>query len=148
MSKHEEANLILKLYELRRDPTMRQGRDWCFMEFNPETMADLNNAMFSEHSGHVRMVLSYWDMAAALVNQGAISLDLFNETNGEHFSVFAKMEPLLDEARAAFGPQFLANLEKLIDATPGGRERTAGMRDRMKAIRAEMATRLGKSATA
>jgi hypothetical protein len=141
MSKHEEAGLILKLYELRREEVMRKARDWFFLEFNPQSLADINNTMFSDHSGHVRMVMTYWDMAAALVNHGAISSDLFNETNGEHFSVFAKFEPLLAEARASFGPQFLANLEKLIDATPGGRERTAAIRERMKGIRAEHAAR-------
>ena len=80
-------------------------------------------AIFGEHSGHVRMVVTYWDMAAALVNRGAISLELFNEANGEHIGVFAKIEPLLAEIRGAFGPQYATNLEKLIDATPDGRKR-------------------------
>jgi hypothetical protein len=148
MSKHEEADLILKLYELRREGTMRKARDWYFLEFNPESMADVNAALFGEHSGHLRMVMSYWDMAAALVNHGAIGRELFSETNGEHISVFAKLEPLLADARAAFGPQFLVNLEKLIDATPGGRERTAATRERMKAIRAEVANRRAEAAVA
>src|SRR6478752_3467253 len=110
MSKYEEANLILKLYELRRDETMRKARDWFFLEFNPESIAEFNRAMFSEHSGHLRMVMSYWDMAAALVNHGAISAELFNDTNGEHLSVFAKLEPILPEIRAGVGAQFLRNL--------------------------------------
>jgi len=146
MSKQEEANLILKLYELRRDATMRTARDWYFRDFNPESLADMNNALFGEHSGHLRMVMSYWDMAAALVNHGAISIDLFNDTNGEHFGVFSKLEPLLTEMRAAYGPQTLASLEKLIDATPGGRERSAVMRERMKTVRAELAARQSKAA--
>ena len=82
--KQEEAGLILKLYELRREDTMRKARDWFFREFNPESIADFTEAMFGEHSGHLRMVVSYWDMAAALVNDGAIRLDLFTHTNGEH----------------------------------------------------------------
>ena len=140
MSKHEEAELILKLYDLRREETMRKARDWFFLEFNPESMADYQKAMFSEHSGHVRMVASYWDMAAALVNHGAISPELFNETNGEHFTVFAKIEPILSEMRSAFGPQYMANLEKLIDAAPNGRERLTRIRERIKNIRAQVAT--------
>ena len=139
MSKHEEADLILKLYELRREETMRKARDWFALEFNPESVADVRNAMFSEHSGHLRMVMSYWEMAAALVNHGAISLDLFNDTNGEHLGVFYKFEPLLAEMRASFGPRFLANLEKVIDATPNGREQVAAMRERMKAVLAQLA---------
>ncbi|MBV8551869.1 MAG: hypothetical protein JOY54_11245 [Acidobacteriaceae bacterium] len=120
---------------------MRKARDWYFVEFNPESMADYNSAIFSEHSGHLRMVLSYWDMAAALVNHGAISMDLFNDTNSEHIGVFLKVEPLLGEIRATYAPQFLANLEKLIDAQPDGRKRLATARERMKAIRAQMAAR-------
>jgi hypothetical protein len=80
-------------------------------------------------------------MAAALVNHGAISMELFNDTNGEHLGVFGKIEPLLPQLRAAFGPQFMASLEKLVDATPGGRERVAMMRERMKAVLAEIASR-------
>ena len=131
MSKHEEADLILKLYDLRREETMRKARDWYFRDFHPQSLADVNEAMFSEHSGHLRMVWTYWDMAAALVNHGAISPQLFNDTNGEHIGVFSKVEPLLAEMRAAYGPQYMANLEKLIDATPNGRERVAAMRERM-----------------
>src|SRR5579885_2010189 len=127
MSKQAEADLILKLYELRREETMRKARDWYFREFHPQSMADVNDALFSEHSGHLRMVMSYWDMAAALVNHGAISLELFNDTNGEHIGVFAKIEPILAEVRSSFGPQFFASLEKLIDASPNGRERAAQM---------------------
>jgi hypothetical protein len=146
MSKHEEANLILRLYELRREETMRKARDWYFREFNPTSMEDVTNALFSEHSGHLRMVMTYWDMAAAVVNHGAISIDLFNDTNGEHIGVFSKVEPLLAELRASYGPQFLANVEKLIDATPGGRERVAAMRERTKAILAEVHARQSKTA--
>jgi hypothetical protein len=139
MSKQAEGELILKLYELRREDTMRVARDWYFREFNPKSLADVNAAMFSEHSGHLRMVLSYWEMAAALVNHGAISLDLFTDTNGEYVGVFSKVEPLLAEARDAFGKQFMKSLEQLIDAMPDGRKRVAEMRERFKAIQAQMA---------
>jgi hypothetical protein len=141
MSKQAEADLILKLYELRREETMRKARDWYFREFHPQSIADVNEALFGEHSGHLRMVMSYWDMAAALVNNGAISLELFNDTNGEHLGVFAKLEPLIPEMRKAAGPQFWVNLEKLIDATPDGRKRVAAVRERFQAIRAELEAR-------
>lgn len=146
MSKHEEADLILKLYDLRREATMRQARDWYFREFHPESMADVEKALFGEHSGHLRMVMTYWDMAAALVNHGAISMELFNDTNGEHFSVFSKLEPLVGEMRAAYGPQALANLEKLVDATPDGRKRVAAIRERMKGIRARLSAKQASAA--
>jgi hypothetical protein len=146
MSKQEEAGLILKLYELRREDTMRKARDWYFREFNPQSIADFTDAMFGEHSGHLRMVVSYWDMAAALVNEGAIGLDLFSSTNGEHIGVFSKIEALLSEIRSAYAPQYAANLEKLIDATPNGRNRTAEARERMKGIRERVAASRAKAA--
>jgi hypothetical protein len=146
MSKQEEAALILKLYELRREETMRKARDWYFREFNPQSMADFNAAIFGEHSGHLRMVVTYWDMAAALVNNGAIDLELFNDSNGEHFGVFAKIELLLGEIRSAYGPNFAAKLEKLIDATPDGRKRTAGNREQMKVMLAKLAAAQAKAA--
>jgi hypothetical protein len=140
MSKQEEAGLILELYKLRREDTMRQARDWYFREFNPESLADFNNAMFSPHSGHLRMVITYWDMAAALVNNGAISVGFFDDANGEHIGTFSKIEPVLGEIRQAYGPRFAANLEKLIDASPDGRKRVAMAREQMKGIRAQLAT--------
>jgi hypothetical protein len=146
MSKQDEAGLILKLYELRREDTMRKARDWYFRDFNPQSMADFTEAMFGEHSAHLRMVVSYWDMAAALVNDGAIRLDLFTSTNGEHVGVFSKIEPLLGEIRNAFAPQVAVNLEKLIDATPDGRNQAAKARERMKAIRAQIAAKQAKTA--
>ena len=146
MSIQEEAGLILKLYELRREDTMRKARDWYFREFNPQTIDDFTAAMFSEHSGHLRMVITYWDMAAGLVNGGAISRDLFLTTNGEHVGVFSKIEPLLGAIRAGFAPQFALNLEKLIDATPNGRKQSTEARERMKAIRAQIAARPASAA--
>ncbi len=139
--------MILKLYDLRREATMRKARDWFFLEFHPQSLADVESAMFSEHSGHLRMVMSYWDMAAALVNHGAIGLPLFADTNGEHLSVFAKLEPILGEMRAAYGPQVLANLEKLVQQTPNGRERIAHIRERFKAIRAKLAEKANQPAS-
>ena len=146
MSKQEEAGLILKLYELRREETMRQARDWYFREFNPQSLAEFNGEMFGAHSGHLRMVVTYWDMAAALVNDGAIRMELFTDCNAEHISVFAKLEPLVEEIRATYGPKFAANLEKLIDAIPNGRKMTEAARERMKAIRATMAAKQAASA--
>jgi hypothetical protein len=146
MSKQDEAGLILKLYELRREETMRKARDWYFRDFNPQTLADFSSALFGEHSGHLRMVVTYWDMAAALVNNGAIALELFDQANGEHIGVFSKIEPLLTEIRSAYGPQYAVQLEKLIDATPNGRKRSAEGRERMQAIRAQLSKAQTKTA--
>src|SRR6188474_3946194 len=103
MSKEaKSAELILKLYDLRREETMRKARNWMF-GFNPTSVEDVEKTMMDPEVGaYLRMVLSYWDMAAAMVNHGAIDADLFNETAGEHMMVFAKIEPLLAELREKF----------------------------------------------
>ena len=145
MAIHDEASLILRLYELRREDTMRKARDWYFREFNPQSFADFQSALFSEHSGHLRMVTTYWDMAAAMVNHGAIGMHLFSETNGEYIGVYAKIEPLLKEIRGMMSQQYLANLEKLVHSVPGDKERVVAFRERMKMIQAEMKTRQAKA---
>ena len=85
-------------------------------------------------------------MAAALVNDGAIGRELFSDCNGEHIGVFSKVELLLPEIRAAYGPQFAACLEKLIDATSDGRKKTAMARERLKGIRETLANQQAQTA--
>lgn len=139
MSKYEEANLILKLYELRREDTLRKARDWFFRDFYPESLADYNAVMFSAQSGYARMVLSYWDMAAALVLSGAISISLFEQTCPEAINVFAKVERIIPEIRAAYSARSLTHLEEVVDQIPDGRARAAAAREMFQRIRASMA---------
>lgn len=151
MSKQTDADLILKLYDLRREKVMREARDWMFT-FNPTTIQDVIEVLLGEHSGHYRMVISYWEMAAALVNNGAIDEQLFNETNGEHIFVYSKIEPVLNDLRKLFdSPDFLLNLETLIKRIPDSETKIAGMRERMKKfgeMRAERAAKTQLAAAA
>ncbi|HWS99802.1 MAG TPA: hypothetical protein VN256_05955 [Pyrinomonadaceae bacterium] len=113
--KYEDANLILKLYDLRREEVMRKARNWYIQEFNPESLQELSDVMMSDKSAYFRMVATYWDMAASLVNHGAIDEQMFADANMEHVVVFAKIEPFIAEARSTFGAQnYLENLEKLV----------------------------------
>jgi len=147
MSKEESANLILKLYDLRREAVMREARNW-FFSFNPTSTGEYMEAMMGEHSGHLRMVISYWDMAASLVNNGAIDEQLFNDANGEHLFVFAKIEPILEELRQQWNqPEMLKHYETLIRRIPNNKETLAGIRERIKMIQAMMAER-GQAANA
>lgn len=148
MGKHEDADLILKLYDLRREPVMREARNWMFT-FNPTSAQDVIEALMSEQSGYYRMVISYWDMAAAMVNNGAIDEKLFNETNGEHIFVYAKIEPVIEEIRTMFGsPEFLLNLETLVKRIPNIEEKITTMRARMKKFGEMRAERAAAAATA
>ncbi len=149
MGKHEDADLILKLYDLRRETTMREARNWLFT-FNPTSIQDVMTTLMGEHSGHFRMVVTYWDMACALVNNGAIDETLFNQTNGEHIFVYMKIEPVLQELRTMFdNPDFCKNLETLVKRIPNIAERLPAMRERMAkiaAMRAEQAKAAGANA--
>jgi hypothetical protein len=139
MSKQEDATLVLKLYELRREEVMRKARDWYIRDFNPATIEDFTQVMMSDRGHYLRMVVSYWDMAAALVNEGAISLPMFDKANAEHIIVFCKLENILPDIRATIAPHFARSLETLIDAMPEGRQRVAGARERLAVMRARMA---------
>ncbi|HMQ03709.1 MAG TPA: hypothetical protein PKD26_07325 [Pyrinomonadaceae bacterium] len=140
MSKFESAELILKLYDLRREATMRKARDWMFT-FNPETAEEFEQTMMDpEVGGYLRMVTSYWDMAAALVNHGAIKASMFNDTVGEHIMVFAKIEPLLEELREKWEmPDAFSNLEKVIMDRKDGAARLKKTQEWLKSIREQMA---------
>jgi hypothetical protein len=140
MSKVESANLILKLYELRREETMRKARNWAFT-FNPTSAEDVEKTMMDPEVGaYLRMVLSYWDMAATLVVHGAIDSAMFYETNGEQIGVFAKIEPFIEELRTRWEmPEAFKNLEKVIYDSPNGKERLAKTREWMKSINEQIA---------
>ncbi len=145
MSKQEDANLILRLYELRREEVMRKARSWFVAEFNPGSLQDIIDTVMGEHSAYFRMVTSYWEMAASLVNNGGIDEQMFNDANGEQMVVFAKLEPFLTEMREKFGSQqTLQHLEKLVMRVPEAKERLSAVRERIKTIvaaRAEAATK-------
>ncbi len=141
-SPYESATLLIRLYELRREPTMREARGWYARSFNPSTVDDVVQALSGPNSAHFRMVTSYWEMAASFVNHGAIDEAMFVDANGEHLVVFAKIEPFLTEYRARMGmPTYLASLEKLVMKTPDMAPRLASIRDRFRALAASATAR-------
>lgn len=113
----DDALAILKLYELRSDPLMRQARAWFFTEFKPRSGLEILALMQSgeKESAFYRMVASHWEIASALVNHGGIDEKLFLEANSEHLVVFAKLQPFINEIRETIGePDYLENLERLV----------------------------------
>jgi hypothetical protein len=115
------GQLILKLYELRTEPKLREARAWFVTEFAPSGPADLAALMVSGHaeSAKFRMVTTYWEMAAALVNHGALDRGLFLAANGEHLAVFCKLQPHLEALRALYKePSYLQELENLVMGIP------------------------------
>ena len=134
-SPYESANLLMKLYELRREPAMREARAWFAADFNPTTFEEVQQAIRGPKSAQFRMVTSYWDMAASFVSNGAIDEQMFNDANAEQFVVFAKVEPFVVPYRDMMGnPHALAHLEKAVMKTPGAKERLAAYRERFRAM--------------
>ena len=115
----ESAQLNLQLFELRREPVLREARSWFLLDFHPQTLAEFVAALTGERNASVRMVLGYWDMAASLVTSGAIDGDAFRAAHGEMFGTFCKVEPFLAEMRAAFGePAFCQHFEAVVMGAP------------------------------
>lgn len=132
MNKAESADLIMKLYELRREEKMREARNW-FTAFFPESADEIKQALINaETSAKYRMVTTYWDMAASFINHGAIDEEMFTEITGEHLVVFSKIEPFLAELRETMGEKYLKNLESLIMKQPDAKEMLAARRELMK----------------
>jgi hypothetical protein len=137
-TEHESMMGILKLYELRSEEAMRKARDWFATKFYPESTQDILKVLVSEHSADFRMVVSYWDMAAAFVVFGAINDEMFNAINTEHVAVYAKLQPFLSELRAMPGvPPYLClqHLEPVVMRIPDAQARVEVMRRYMESRR-------------
>lgn len=116
----ESAQLILKLFEIRRDPILREARQWFLSDFNPVTWEECSAIVGSERNASVRMVAGYWDMAASLVTHGAIDVDMFRAANNEIVATFAKIQPFVEQLRAArSNPNFCIHMETLVMGVPG-----------------------------
>ena len=135
----ESATLNLQLFDLRREPVLREARSWFLVEFNPETFEELASLAGGERNAAFRMVLGYWDMAASMVNTGAIDGDAFRAAHGEIFATFSKIHPFLAELRAASSePEFCKHMETVVLA---GADAEAILKRRRDAIRAAVRAR-------
>jgi hypothetical protein len=139
-----DAELILKLYDLRREGEMRKARNWWLVNFWPQTADDfikVATALGSQENNWLRQVAGYWDMAAALVLHGTIHPDLFLEggVSGEMFFLYAKIEPILKDLREKMqSPGLFSNVEKVIMQSEAGRERLKMIEARVAARRKMM----------
>jgi hypothetical protein len=112
---HEQAQLHLQVYDLRREARLRQARDWFQQNYNVETIDDAMRiaAPGTESGAFMGMVIGYWEQACALLNYGLLHEDLFFETSGEFFGVWELLKPVVPQFRELFADKYLlANLEK------------------------------------
>ncbi len=131
---YQDAELVLKLYDLRREAVMRQARDFVG-NFNPSSFQELMAVvgMFgTKENAYVRQVYGYWEMVASLIVHGTLNAALAEDTLGEMYFVYAKIQPFLSQMRETMkSPEFLQNLQKVIEGTPEKRERLERMKERM-----------------
>jgi hypothetical protein len=112
-----DAEIILKLYELRTETMMRQARAWVTGEFNPATAEEffaVADNFADPHNAYLRQVVSYWDMASAMVLHGAVSAELYVDCNGEGFFMLAKFAHIIDAIREK-NPHFLVKTSELVN---------------------------------
>ena len=132
----EDAQLILKLYELRREEEMRKARRWYSGEFNPQSVEDVKAVWFTPqhpHNPHFRMVTTYWDMAASFVVHGALNGDLLLESSTEMVLVWAKINDFIEELRQQSGfTTYLSNIEKVIQAHALAQDRLKWLKELIK----------------
>lgn len=112
---HHDAELLLKLYELRREEKLRAAREWFLSKFQADSPDDLMKRypFGSQEDAYCRMVGSYWEMAASLLNHGLINEDLFFENTGEMWACWNRLEPFIPAMRERFkNPHQFEHLER------------------------------------
>ena len=138
-----DAEIILKLYQLRTEAVMRQARAWVTGEFWPTTAEEffaVANNPADPHNAYFRQVITYWEMAAAMVLHGAVSAELFVDSNGEGFFLLAKFAPILEAIREK-NPGFLVKTSELINRFSAAAQRYEVVLKTMEARRANLAPR-------
>jgi hypothetical protein len=139
-----DAQLIIQLYDLRREAEMRKAREWWTTEFWPNHADDfmkIASAPGTQENKWLRQVAGYWGMATSFVLQGALDEDLFLVPgfSGEMFVMFAKVYPFLEELREKLGdPEFFLDVEKVVMRTKWGRERLKFLLKRLESWREKL----------
>jgi hypothetical protein len=139
---HEQVNLMLHLYELRREAKLREARDWMSVNFHPKSADDAMKLVppGSKENAYMRMVLGYWEMVASIANRGLVDEELFFENSGEQWGVWEAVKSLVPAWRAMFAnPQFLGNLEEHCKRLDAWREkRNPGSVEALRKVYAQM----------
>ena len=136
-----DAEIVIGLYKLRTEPVMREARAWITGQFWPTTAEEffaVSSNPSDPHNAFFRQVISYWEMAAAMVLHGAVSAELFVDCNGEGFFLLAKFAPILEEIRVK-NPGFLAKTSELTVRFSAAAQRYEAVLKNMKARQQSMA---------
>ena len=147
---HEQVNLLLKLYDLRREPRLRQARGWFVEKFHVTSPEEMMTKFppGTEENTSIRMVISYWDTVASIVNRGLIDDEFFFENTGEPWIVWDRIKVIAPTWRTTLkNPLVFANLEELCKRLEAWREKKApGSTEAMRQMMARMTTPAAKAA--
>ncbi len=116
---YDDVNLVLRLYELRREQKLRAARDWYARNFKAATLDEVATLcpLGSEENAYFRMVLSYWEMVASFVTSGVLNQELFFQSGGEILFVWERFRRLLPETRERYkNPGLYKNLETVANS--------------------------------
>ena len=148
----QQADLLLKLYDLRREPVLREARKWIVAAPNFQSMQDIQTHCppGTQQNGYLRQVLTYWEMCANMVNRGLIDEEFFWENTGEQWAVWERVKAVVPEIRQIFkNPMFLANLEKHVVRMEAWREQRApGSGEAARAYQQAMRDAMAKAKSA
>jgi hypothetical protein len=125
MATAADAEVVLRLYELRREETMRKARTFMGLEFQPKTFAEFRApgaAMGTPENAYWRQVLSYWEMAASMVLRGAVDPELYIDGNGEGIFLYAKFRQFHEEYQQVTGVPFMRRTAELVQTVPAAKE--------------------------
>jgi hypothetical protein len=123
---HADAELLLHLYEIRREPELRKARAWFLTEFKATSWSEIHARYLSHDEGDrwFRMTLAYWEMVATLVNRGVLHPELFFDHTGEDIVTWERCKPWIAEARASIRPTYFYQFERMVAAHQAFRARS------------------------
>jgi len=149
---HEQVNLLLKLYDTRREPRLREAREWFSANFHPKNIEDVMRICppGSRENAYMRMVLSYWEMVASIESRGLIDEDFFFENTGEQWMVWERIRAFVPAMRErSKNPHQYGNLEKHVNRLEAWREkRSPGTSEAMRKMMAQMQQAASQSKSA
>ena len=134
---HSDVDIILRLYDIRREPVMREARKFVCFDFWPASFDDLGKifAAGGKEFGYFRQVTSYWDMAISFVARGALDPNLFLDNANEMIFTYAKLKPFLPALRENVSPQFWKRIEDFITSTPEAQQRLLAVSKNVDRVR-------------
>jgi hypothetical protein len=134
---HSDVDIILRLYDIRREPVMREARKFVCFDFWPASFDDLGKlfAAGGKEFGYFRQVTSYWDMAISFVARGALDPNLFLDNANEMIFTYAKLKPFLPALRENVSPQFWKRIEDFITSTPEAQQKLVAVSKNVDRVR-------------